>query len=257
MRFDDLDKRMRIFETSHDHKVLPGMYMVARIDGRSFTRLTKEILNFDAPFDIRFRDYMIKTTEHLMNCGFKIIYAYTQSDEISLLFHINENTFSRKLRKYDSVLAGEASARFSLLSGTHACFDSRISQLPRIEDVIDYFRWRQEDALRNSLNSYCYWTLRNKGENATKASKQLERLSVSEKNELLFNLGVNFNYIPIWQKRGAGLYWITKTITSHNPINNIEVSVDRQRLQVDFELPTRDLYNNFVNDIILRNSGDK
>src|SRR5688500_14803201 len=43
MKFDDLDAKMRRFETAHDHCVLPGIFMVARIDGRGFTRLTKEV----------------------------------------------------------------------------------------------------------------------------------------------------------------------------------------------------------------------
>jgi tRNA(His) 5'-end guanylyltransferase len=56
--------------------------MVARLDGRSFTRLTKEIHKFEAPFDERMRNIMSETTVHLMNCGFNVIYGYTQSDEI-------------------------------------------------------------------------------------------------------------------------------------------------------------------------------
>ena len=43
MKFDELDTRMRVFETAHDHCVLPELYMVARLDGRGFTRLTKEV----------------------------------------------------------------------------------------------------------------------------------------------------------------------------------------------------------------------
>lgn len=43
MKFDELDVRMRVYETAHDQSVLPGVYMVARIDGRNFTRLTKEV----------------------------------------------------------------------------------------------------------------------------------------------------------------------------------------------------------------------
>ena len=35
MKFDDLDAKMRVYETSHDHCVLPGLYMVARLDGRA------------------------------------------------------------------------------------------------------------------------------------------------------------------------------------------------------------------------------
>jgi tRNA(His) guanylyltransferase len=38
-----------------------------------------------------------------------------------------------------SVLAGEASAKFSILLGDGAAFDCRISQLPQIEDIVDYY----------------------------------------------------------------------------------------------------------------------
>lgn len=59
MKFDELDTRMRVYETAHDLCVLPGLYMVARLDGRGFTRLTKEVHKFEAPFDVRFRDLML------------------------------------------------------------------------------------------------------------------------------------------------------------------------------------------------------
>src|SRR5687768_2918138 len=55
MKFDDLDQKMREFETTADLCVLPGIFMVARLDGRSFTRLTKEVCQFEPPFDERFR----------------------------------------------------------------------------------------------------------------------------------------------------------------------------------------------------------
>src|SRR5215208_3552989 len=99
MKFDELDARMRGFETAHDHSVLPGIFIVARIDGRNFTRLTKELHQFEAPFDERFRDLMVATTTHLMDCGFRTVYGYTQSDEVSILFHRDETSFDRKLRK--------------------------------------------------------------------------------------------------------------------------------------------------------------
>lgn len=59
MKFDDLDKKMRVDETATDLCVLPGMFMVARLDGRSFTQLTKEGSQFEVPFDKRFRDLMV------------------------------------------------------------------------------------------------------------------------------------------------------------------------------------------------------
>jgi tRNA(His) 5'-end guanylyltransferase len=74
--------------------------MVARLDGRNFTRLTKELHPFETPFDLRFHELMLQTADHLMGGGgFDVIYAFTQSDEISLLFGRDENSFGRKLRK--------------------------------------------------------------------------------------------------------------------------------------------------------------
>ncbi len=59
MKFDDFDKQMRRYEESLDQYILPDLYIVARLDGRTFTRLTKEICKFEAPFDIQFREYMV------------------------------------------------------------------------------------------------------------------------------------------------------------------------------------------------------
>ena len=109
---------------------------------------------------------------------------------------MDETAFGRKTRKWNSVLAGEASARFSILLGAHACFDCRLSELPNVDLVVDYFRWRSEDAHRNALNSHCYWMLRKNGKSANEATDFLEGKSIAFKNELLFKHGVNFNDIP-------------------------------------------------------------
>jgi tRNA(His) 5'-end guanylyltransferase len=119
------------------------------------------------------------------------MYGYTQGDEISLLFHPSDETFGRKLRKLNSILAGEASAKFSVLLGEATAFDCRISQLPQIGDVVDYFRWRSEDAHRNAVNGHCYWMLRQQGKSVEAATTYLAGHSIAEKNELLFRQGIN------------------------------------------------------------------
>jgi tRNA(His) 5'-end guanylyltransferase len=252
MLFDELDARMRVFETAHDQCVLPGIHIVARIDGRGFTRLTKEVHNFEAPFDERFRDHMLATVEHLMNCGFRIIYGYTQSDEISLLFHLDENSFGRKTRKINSILAGEASAKFSVLLGAVATFDCRVSELPTIEHVRDYFRWRHEDAHRNALSAHSYWMLRKAGRGVNEATNELLGMSVAEKNELLFQAGINFNDLPAWQKRGVGIYWETYEKLGTNPKTGESVPTKRRRLRRDMELPLGDAYSAFIVDLVRR-----
>ncbi len=250
MKFDELDTQMRVFETTNDLYVLPGIFMVARVDGRSFTRLTKEVFKFEAPFDPVFRDHMVATLQHLMQSGFKVVYGYTQSDEISLLLDLEDVTFDRKLRKLNSVLAGEASAKLSSLLGTVAAFDCRISQLPNINLVVDYFRWRNSDAHRNALSAHSYWMLRKQGLSGRSANSKIEHLTTADKNELLFENGINFNDLPSWQKRGVGCYWETYMKEGFNPISNQQVFTERQRIKVDLELPMYEEYSGFIRNLI-------
>jgi tRNA(His) 5'-end guanylyltransferase len=246
MKFDELEKKMRLFETACDHSILPGLYIVARIDGRSFTSLTKNKHKFEAPYDLKFRDMMIETLKHLMQCGFKVLYGYTQSDEISLLFDLNENTFNRKVRKLNSVLAGEASARFSLLLGDIGAFDCRICPLPNSSLVVDYFRWRNEDAHRNALGAHCYWSLRKEGVSPLRTANTIAKMSMAQKNEFLFKKGINYNDLPSWQKRGIGVYWESYEKDAVNPMTGAKVKAIRNRLKVDLELPLKDQYSDLI-----------
>lgn len=246
MNFDELDKKMRIYEQSIDQCILPDMYLVARLDGRSFSRLTKEVCNFEAPFDVRFRDMMVNTVKQLMDCGFRVVYGFTESDEISLLFHREEATFGRKVRKFNSILAGQASAAFSLQLGQVIAMDCRLVPLPSIEKVKDYFLWRQEDAHRNALNAHCYWMLRKEGMGAQEATAQLDGKSISYKNELLFSRGINFDKLPAWQKRGIGVFWADVEKVGFNPITKQEVLTTRRELTVEYDLPLGQQYGDMV-----------
>lgn len=246
MKFDDFDREMRVYEESLDQYILPDVYLVARLDGRSFTRLTKEVCGFEAPFDVRFRDLMTDTVKALMNAGFRIVYGYTESDEISLLFHPDDNTFGRKERKINTTLAGEASAAFSLALGRVATFDCRVVPLPDQSRVADYFAWRQEDSHRNSLNAHCYWALRKEGQTQNVATTELESRSVAYKKELLFQKGINYNELPAWQKRGMGIYFTNVDKEGYNPITKEAVITQRRELIVNYELPIGEAYREFV-----------
>jgi tRNA(His) guanylyltransferase len=251
MKFDDLDSRMRVYETAHDLCVLPGLFMVARVDGRGFTRLTKELLQLEAPFDATFRDHMLATTEHLMNCGFRVLFGYTQSDEISLVLDRDENSFGRKLRKLSSIFAGEASAKLSLLLGTMAVFDCRISQLPSLATLVDYLRWRSEDAHRNALSAHCYWALRKLGRSPQEAARKLDGLSSEAKIELLRSQsGIDFTTLPGWQTRGTGLYWEDYQKEAIHPLTGEMVAANRRRIKKNMELPADQAYSAFLLEIL-------
>lgn len=253
MKFETLDRRMRVYETAHDHCVLPGMHMVARIDGRSFSQLTRVTLGLVEPYDLRLRDCMTTTLHHLASgTGFSILYGYTQSDELNLLFRRDEALFGRKLRKLLSVLAGEASAKFSLELGMMGVFDARISQLPTVDDVVDYFAWRQEDAHRNALNGHSYWLLRGQGLSDHEATTKLKGVSVAERNELLFRHGRNFNEVPAWQRRGSAVRWREVAAIGKDPRTGADVPSTRREAFVDHELPMKEAYAELVRSIVVK-----
>ena len=75
MNFDDFDAAMRTYEQSLDQKILPKMYIVARLDGRGFTKMTNE--HFEKPFDERFKNMMVEVTrganeEQRLSCDLRI-----------------------------------------------------------------------------------------------------------------------------------------------------------------------------------------
>jgi tRNA(His) 5'-end guanylyltransferase len=197
---------------------------------------------------------MIETVKHLMDCGFKITYGYTESDEISLLFDKEENGFNRKTRKLISILAGEASATFTKAMGCIGVFDCRLIPLPTNDLVIDYFRWRAEDSNRNALNAWCYWKLRESGFTVEEATSKLKGKSIGEKNELLFQLGINYNTLPKWQKRGMGLYYKWMDKASLNPITGEQVIAARRSLIVDMELPMNIEYDLMMGELLTTES---
>jgi len=216
---------------------------VLRLDGRSFSRLTEA--RFEKPFDLRFHELMCGTTEALVT-ELGAVYGYTESDEISLLLPNTADVFDRSVEKLVSIAASIAGGTFSLGLGAAAQFDCRVWIGAQRELVVDYFRWRQADAARCALNGWAYWTLRKAGRSVDEATSALNGQSVAFKNELLFQHGINFNDVPAWQKRGAGVYWESFEKQGFNPKLGQAVTAVRRRLKVDRELPMADDYNRFV-----------
>lgn len=249
MKFEKIEALMRKNESLAEQYILPENFIIVRLDGKGFTKLTKEKLSLEKPFDKKFSEVMVATTKHLFTIGFNVLYGYTQSDEISLLIHKDDDTFGRKVRKFNSVLAGEASAFFSLQFRELCVFDCRTLAFPNQDMLLDYFCWRQEDAHRNSLSAYCYWTLRNNGFNTAQATGRIEKLSQADKNELLFQYGINYNTLPSWQKRGIGIYPKEVSKTGFNPVTKETVDYLRNELFVEKELMMREDYRRFLKGI--------
>jgi tRNA(His) 5'-end guanylyltransferase len=93
--------------------------------------------------------------------------------------------------------------------------------------------------------------LRKQEKSVQQATSQLKDLSVADKNELLFQNGINFNDLPAWQKRGVGFYWEKFGKEAKNPQTGETVFAERRRIKTELQLPMRDEYNEFIKNLLL------
>ncbi len=94
--------------------------------------------------------------------------------------------------------------------------------------------------------------MRKQGLSEQEATKPLLGKSVSQKNEFLFQLGINFNDIPSWQKRGVGLYWENDDKPAINAVMKEEVVARRRRIRANYDLPIKNQCGELVASIILQ-----
>lgn len=244
---DTFAARMRSHEAYSTLKLMPDAWTIARVDGRGFSKLTSA--HFEKPFDAKFREHMSSIALAMVK-DFQGVLAYVQSDEISLVLSPDWALFDRRIEKLVSLTAAKAAAMFSLASGQLVEFDSRLWVAPSRRHVIEYMRWRQADATRCALSTACYWTLRGEGKSARQATSALNGTTISEKNELLFERGVNFNELPTWQRRGGVAKWETFTKTGFNPKTHEDVEVTRRRLVLDDEIPIREAFGAYIDALL-------
>lgn len=172
--FDSLGDRMKKnYEKRSQIKLIRRMPVIIRLDGRAFHTFTK---GFKRPFDEELNRIMRETTIFLLEQiqGAKL--AYTQSDEISILvtdydYLETQAWFDNNIQKICSVSASIATCEFNkqylqpwlknyyeLAEYSHeveempklANFDARCFNIPK-EEVNNYFVWRQNDWIRNSI----------------------------------------------------------------------------------------------------------
>lgn len=195
MKKDSIGNRMKNnYECRYRIKLTRRMPVIIRLDGKAFHTLTRECKK---PFDNVFQAVMQYTA--LILCseiqGAKC--AYVQSDEISILLTdfdrlTTDAWFDYNLQKIVSVSAGIASVHFTSKWGieTPAVFDSRAFNIPK-EEVCNYFIWRQQDWLRNSIQmlSQVHYS-----------HAQLNKKKSADMHEMLHQKGINWATLaPVWK----------------------------------------------------------
>lgn len=195
--FSSLGDRMKGYEKAYNITFPQRLPVIIRCDGRAFHTLLRGL----SPFDEHVKNAMYAASRALLEHiqGAKLV--YTQSDEITVF--VNNYTslecqswFGNKLQKMVSIAAAIASVEFSLKYGEKVQFDARAFVLPK-EEVCNNFIWRQQDATRNSIQSTAHRFY---------AHKECVGKNCDDLQDMIFQKGVNWNDLPIWQKRGACMF---------------------------------------------------
>lgn len=220
---------MKAYEACADLRLAPRLPMIVRLDGRAFHAWTRKT-GCQKPFDTRLIALMAQTARHLCENCTDCILAYTQSDEISLLFRDppapkSTSWFDRRLQKLTSLTASIATFYFNAHSPfptRHpAYFDSRAFVLPESE-VRPYFIWRQADASKNSLSMLAQ---------SLYPQHALQNRRRADLHELCHQKGVNWNDLPAAHKRGIAVYKTRYAVAgSQGPAL-------RRRFFIDEEIP--------------------
>lgn len=234
-------------------KLMRRMITIIRLDGKGFSKYTKKL---NKPFDDGFSDDMDATAAFLCEKIQGAKFAYTQSDEISIIitdFDNNDSAawFDNNIQKMVSIASSMATAKFNqlrmvrlladndkeastftLASGltlndvnnfNPAMFDARVFQVPTVDEMINAMIFRQQDATRNSISMAAYEIC---GHKAT------EKKSGSEKQEMMWQKGVNWNDYKTKYKRGT----VIKKVQFEKTGPKGEKAI-RNRWEADPEIP--------------------
>ena len=198
-----LGERMKEYEAVTKLKLIRRTPAIIRLDGKAFHTYTR---GFDKPWDWRMSIAMTETAKFICENVMGAKFAYTQSDEISILitdyYGINtEAWFDYQVQKVVSVSSSLATYKFNevmrgLGINKAAFFDARVANYPK-EEVCNYFIWRQKDAERNSVQGLAQSLF---------SHKELQGVSNKKlQDEMFTEKGVNWNEISVINKRGAGI----------------------------------------------------
>jgi tRNA(His) 5'-end guanylyltransferase len=212
MENDDLGNRMKGYEMIEAGRMLlPGLPIMVRLDGKNFSNFTKGL---ERPYDKRLTDLMVATAKFLLEETNALV-SYHQSDEISLILYTDKPEaqlfFDGRVQKLTSIIASMATAFFNRelpkalpeKADKVALFDCRVWNVPSTVEATNVLVWRELDATKNAISMAAQHYF---------SHKELQNKDGKEKQEMLFQKGVNFNDYPSFFKRGSYIRRVKKFI---------------------------------------------
>ncbi|KAJ7455293.1 tRNAHis guanylyltransferase-domain-containing protein [Mycena galericulata] len=147
MNQEGLGERMKRYEAATDQQLPADQPALIRIDGHGFSKFTR---GFEKP-------RRLDLLAHFPDASL----AYTQSDELTLVFPTGCRAFNGRALKLASLAASYASVRFNhhLVCPADkqgiAHFDGRAFTVPDVAEALNNLIWRAKiDCRRNSISAF-------------------------------------------------------------------------------------------------------
>lgn len=212
--------KLKNIESANETKLVTSLPVYARLDGKKFSKFTN---GMKKPYDDSMVDLMTNSSKKLVEMTGATM-AYTQSDEISLVWIPNENTwntnidFDGRKSKLIGELSGLASSAFmyDIMNDSSFEYYDYGKKLPRFdcrifncsyENCAEFIHWRQIDCIKNSV-SLC----------AQKhfSHKSLDGVSSKKRKEMLRDKGHPWEDSPDYFKYGIFVSKFTHMMPIHD-----------------------------------------
>lgn len=269
MTKDNLGDRMKCYENVSRTYLTRRMPVIIRLDGKAFHTFTK---GFNKPFDDILVKTMHSTMKYLCENIQGCVLGYTQSDEITLVLcdykKLDSSAwFDNNIQKMVSVSASMSTMAFNIVFNKQieemeelddptyfesdfqyysfyeqlaryksrinkALFDSRVFNIPK-EEVCNCLLWRQQDAIRNSIQMVAQAYFPHK-KLMNKNCNELQEMLCQEKQ-------INWNVTPTHLKRGSCCIKNNYTINTGTEKESI-----RTRWEIDTDIPIFSADRNYI-----------
>lgn len=243
-----LKERMKSLQATRDYRLDKDSYILCHIDGRAFSKMIKK--RFRLPFDDEFMRMMDDTAAYVCENVQGAKLAYAQSDEISIVitnfkYEVGEllqgsSFFDYRLCKLQSIIASLATAKFNQLytlrmlsMDSDKGVNQQINEMPLIqfdckcwdvktyEDMFAWFKFRQNDCIRNSKQQF-----------AQAYCSHKDLLNKNSDEQILYcklKTGNDWNTLNGQYKYGRLVYRTTYPMQTINPKTGERVNVIRSQ----------------------------
>lgn len=267
-KLDALGDRMKGYENISRNYLTRRVPVIIRLDGKAFHTFTR---GFQKPFDPVLMKAMQRTMQYLCENIQGCVFAYTQSDEITLVLTDystikTDAWFGYNIQKMASIAASMATFAFSKnMADSISDFvyehslDDQIS--PEFDSIASeelfetycyanykgaFFDARVFSVPKDEVTNCLIWRQQDATRNSIEAvgqanfsHNQLHKKNCNMIQEMLFQeKGINWNNLPTVCKRGACCYKVEKKEEMVNPRKADEIiTVVRRRWEIDLEPP--------------------